>query len=85
MDSIITRNQITALDNLKIKAINTMQERAIVHCRSGKSMILLSPTGTGKTLAYLLPLLERISTPNIAFRRWLSLNSFENAKRCDVL
>lgn len=64
MDSIITRNQITALDNLKIKAINAMQEHAIVHCRSGKSMILLSPTGTGKTLAYLLPLLERIDDFN---------------------
>lgn len=31
-----------------------------MHCRRGGSMILLSPTGTGKTLAYLLPLLERI-------------------------
>lgn len=60
MDSIITREQSAALDNLKIKAINPMQESAIVHCRGGGSMILLSPTGTGKTLAYLLPLLERI-------------------------
>lgn len=60
MNSIITQNQIKALDNLKIKEINEMQKRAIVHCRSGRSMILLSPTGTGKTLAYLLPLLERI-------------------------
>lgn len=60
MDSIITREQSAALDNLKIKAINPMQESAIVHCRVGGSMILLSPTGTGKTLAYLLPLLERI-------------------------
>ena len=60
MDSIITREQSAALDNLKIKAINPMQESAIVHCRRGGSMILLSPTGTGKTLAYLLPLLERI-------------------------
>ena len=33
MDSIITREQSAALDNLKIKAINPMQESAIVHCR----------------------------------------------------
>lgn len=61
MENIITREQGIALDNLKIKAINPMQESAIVHCRGGGSMILLSPTGTGKTLAYLLPLLERIN------------------------
>lgn len=60
MENIITREQGIALDNLKIKVINPMQESAIVHCRGGGSMILLSPTGTGKTLAYLLPLLERI-------------------------
>ena len=60
MENIITCEQCAALENLKIKAINPMQECAILHCRGGGSMILLSPTGTGKTLAYLLPLLERI-------------------------
>lgn len=62
MDSIITREQSIALDNLGIKNINPMQERAILHCRSGNSMLLLSPTGTGKTLAYLLPLIECVDT-----------------------
>lgn len=60
MGSIITHNQSVALDNLKIEVINRMQERAILHCRGGGSMILLSPTGTGKTLAYLLPIVERL-------------------------
>ena len=62
MNRVITKVQSEALVNLKIDAINEMQERAIEHCRAANSMILLSPTGTGKTLAYLLPLLERIES-----------------------
>ncbi len=60
MDVIFTKEQECALDNLKIAAVNEMQLQAVRHCRSGQGMILLSPTGTGKTLAYLLPLLERV-------------------------
>ena len=47
-----------ALENLKIEALNPMQEASIDAWREGKDLILLSPTGSGKTLAYLLPLLE---------------------------
>ncbi|MBQ8542319.1 MAG: DEAD/DEAH box helicase [Bacteroidaceae bacterium] len=64
MNRVITKIQSEALVNLKIEDINEMQERAIEHCRAANSMILLSPTGTGKTLAYLLPLLERIESCN---------------------
>ena len=49
---------IQALSNLKIEALNPMQEASIDAWREGKDLILLSPTGSGKTLAYLLPLLE---------------------------
>lgn len=48
------------LGKLNIKELNTMQMRAVEHCRENNNMVLLSPTGTGKTLAYLLPLLERM-------------------------
>lgn len=58
MDRIFTKEQERALENLKIDSVNEMQWRAVEHCRSGQGMVLLSPTGTGKTLAYLLPLLE---------------------------
>ena len=51
---------IQALASLKIEALNPMQEASIEIWKEGKDLILLSPTGTGKTLAYLLPLLETL-------------------------
>jgi superfamily II DNA/RNA helicase len=38
----------------------TIQENTIPFITAGKDVIAESPTGTGKTLAYLLPLLEKI-------------------------
>ena len=52
---------IQALGNLKIEALNPMQEASIDAWKEGKDLILLSPTGSGKTLAYLLPLLESLN------------------------
>ena len=49
------------LNKLGIEQLSLMQEEA---CRallySDNDVILLSPTGTGKTLAYLLPLVQRV-------------------------
>lgn len=56
----LTERQQAALRNITIEELNDMQCAAITHCRKNNSMILLSPTGTGKTLAYLLPLIERL-------------------------
>lgn len=39
----------------------TIQEKAIPEILEGKDLIAESPTGTGKTLAYLLPLLNKIN------------------------
>ena len=43
------------LDKLKIKALNPMQEEALLSITSTANTVLLSPTGTGKTVAFLLP------------------------------
>jgi ATP-independent RNA helicase DbpA len=46
------------LSNLKIDALNEMQLAAIEASKNHNDVILLSSTGTGKTLAYLLPVIE---------------------------
>lgn len=48
----------SALANLSIENLNSMQLDAIQGILNNKQLILLSPTGTGKTLAFLLPLLN---------------------------
>ena len=48
-----------ALNNLKIAALNEMQIASIGAAKKG-DVILLSPTGSGKTLGFLLPILERL-------------------------
>ena len=56
----MTKIQNVSLGKLGIKELNDMQQAAIEHCLKNESMVLLSPTGTGKTIAFLLPLLERL-------------------------
>lgn len=51
-------------ERLGIDRLNDMQQ--IVNCRSreGGDIVLLSPTGTGKTVAYLLPVLQALKGDN---------------------
>ena len=51
---------IAALKKQGIIEPTTVQEKAIPPARSGKDLIIQSKTGTGKTLAFLLPILEKI-------------------------
>lgn len=48
-----------ALEKLKIEALNEMQH-ASLNTEEGRDVILLSPTGSGKTLGFLLPLLNKL-------------------------
>jgi len=52
------------LINLKIDALNDMQQAAIEANNKDEDIILLSATGSGKTLAFLLPILENIDPDN---------------------
>ena len=49
------------LHKFEINALNPMQEEASKAIRSGSNVVLLSPTGTGKTLAFLLPLIDALN------------------------
>lgn len=50
-----------AIHNLHIEALKPMQQASLEAWKEGKDLIVLSPTGTGKTLAYLLPLLDTLN------------------------
>lgn len=50
----------TILNNLRIDALNEMQEAAGEAFNKQSNIILLSPTGSGKTLAFLLPLVNSL-------------------------
>lgn len=56
---MITTQQI--LDNLKIAALNEMQEAVVEAGKKKEDVVLLSPTGSGKTLGFLLTVLQQIN------------------------
>lgn len=54
------KNRDEILNKLGIEALNEMQQNAQYAIHSEREVILLSPTGTGKTLAFLLPLFSEL-------------------------
>ncbi|MEO0338242.1 MAG: DEAD/DEAH box helicase [Bacteroidota bacterium] len=58
--SITKKDQTAMLRKLGIDQLNPMQLAAADAIANEREVVLLSPTGTGKTLAFLLPLLERL-------------------------
>ncbi|NRR93042.1 DEAD/DEAH box helicase [Winogradskyella undariae] len=54
------KNQAEILEKLNISALNPMQEEALQIIPNTANTILLSPTGTGKTLAFALPLIQSL-------------------------
>jgi len=57
------KNQKDILNKLNIEKLNPMQEEAHLAINSSPDVVLLSPTGTGKTLAFLLPIIAELN-PN---------------------
>ena len=49
------------LAKLCIEQLNPMQEEALSVIAQNEGTILLSPTGTGKTVAFLMPLIASLS------------------------
>ena len=51
-------------ERLNIDNLNDMQQIVNRRSHEGGDIILLSPTGTGKTIAYLLPVLQALKGDN---------------------
>ena len=81
MNGILNKAQQIALGKLNITSLNAMQSVAVEFCRKNSSMVLLSPTGTGKTLAFLLPLLERLNPKGKGVQALVVLPTRELAKQ----
>ncbi|WP_315113965.1 DEAD/DEAH box helicase [Clostridium intestinale] len=56
----LNKDMVEALQNLKITEATEVQEKSIPLALEGKNILAQSETGTGKTLAYLLPLIEKL-------------------------
>lgn len=60
--SFTDQNKQVFLKKLGIEELNAMQEEAGLAISSSDNVILLSPTGTGKTIAFLLPILANLDS-----------------------
>ena len=54
------KNQKAILQKLGIEKLNPMQEEAKLAIHNTQEVVVLSPTGTGKTLAFLLPIVNEL-------------------------
>lgn len=78
-------------ERLGIENLNPMQEKMMATASEGRDTILLSPTGTGKTLAFALPLLKllkpstgRVQAVVIAPSRELVLQTADVLKKIAI-
>lgn len=62
----MTQIKQLAIEAMGFDRLNDMQESVSVEASTGKNILLLSPTGSGKTIAFLLPIIERIQDNSAA-------------------
>jgi superfamily II DNA/RNA helicase len=73
------KNQQDILAKLNIEALNPMQEEAVLLIEANTNTVILSPTGTGKTLAFSLPLLELLDSESSEIQALIIVPSRELA------
>jgi ATP-dependent RNA helicase RhlE len=62
-DLNIAKSILKSLDELQITVPTPIQEKAIPRINAGSNVLGIAQTGTGKTAAYLLPLLSKLRKP----------------------
>ncbi len=71
------------LDKLGITSLNDMQNEATVKIASEREVVLLSPTGTGKTLAFLLPIVSLMDQDLVGVQALIMVPSRELATQIE--
>lgn len=79
MSTSTIKNQQSILSKLGIEQLNAMQEEAKYAIHSNNEVILLSPTGTGKTLAFMLPTIAGLDKKNTEVQALILVPSRELA------
>ena len=73
------------LGNLKIDSLNEMQQAAIAATAKGKDVVLLAPTGSGKTLGFLLPVLKNLDAATKGVQALILVPSRELALQIELV
>lgn len=75
------KEDITAkvLENLKFGSLNAIQKAMISNDLKANNIVLLAPTGSGKTVAFLLPLLHQLNTKTAGVQALILVPSRELA------
>ena len=68
-----------ALGQIGIKQLYSHQAEAIIHVRSGKDIVLVTSTASGKSLSYMIPIFEMVMTDPKATALYIApLNALVN-------
>ncbi|MCW3082759.1 MAG: Helicase [Bacteroidetes bacterium] len=74
-----------ALANLKIASLNEMQNAAIAAAEKASDIVLLSPTGSGKTVGFLLPILQQLDKEKTGVQALILVPSRELAIQIETV
>jgi len=87
----LSKKMISSLNRQKYFEPSSIQLRAIPKALKGETLLVQSATGTGKTLCFLVPIIENISIPNqnvqaiiVAPTRELAMQIFDQANKFAV-
>ncbi|MEI7829860.1 MAG: DEAD/DEAH box helicase [Prolixibacteraceae bacterium] len=79
MSTTYSSSVAKAITNLGFESLNPMQTEMLKVCKKAKQILLFSPTGSGKTVAFLLPVLEKAKDQNRGIKALVIVPSRELA------